>query len=47
MFRAFRQKLQEAGKQVKAALTATARKLLSVLNSMVAEGTYFREVQST
>jgi transposase len=47
MFRAFRQKLQDAGKPVKAALTATARKLLSVLNSMVADGTYFREVQPT
>ncbi len=47
MFRAFRQKLQEAGKPVKAAWTATARKLLSVLNSMVADGTYFREVQPT
>lgn len=46
-FRAFRQKLQEAGKPVKAALTATARKLLSVLNSMIADGTYFREVQPT
>jgi len=32
---------------VKAALTAMARKLLSVLNSMVADGTYFREVQPT
>lgn len=46
-FRVFRQKLQEAGKPVKTALTATARKLLSVLNSMVADGTYFREVQQT
>jgi transposase len=32
---------------VKAALAATARKLLSVLNSMVVNGTYFREVQPT
>lgn len=47
MFRAFRQKLQEAGKPVKAALTATARKLRSVLNSVVADGTCFREVQPT
>ena len=46
-FRAFWQKLQEAGKPVKAALAATARKLLSVLNSMVVNGTYFREVQPT
>ena len=43
----FWQKLQEAGKPVKAALAATARKLLSVLNSMVVNGTYFREVQPT
>lgn len=45
MSRSFRQKLQDAGKPVKAALTATARKLLSVLNSMIASGTCFREVQ--
>ncbi|SMO98572.1 IS110 family transposase [Paracoccus laeviglucosivorans] len=45
MFRSFRQKLQDAGKPVKAALTATARKLLSVLNNMIAAGTCFREVQ--
>lgn len=44
-FLAFRQKLQDAGKPVKAALTATARKLLSVLNSMIADGTCFREMQ--
>lgn len=47
MFKAFRQKLQASGKPVKAALTATARKLLCVLNSMVADGTYFQEVQPT
>jgi transposase len=47
MFKAFRQKLQASGKPVKAALTATARKLLCVLNSMVADGTYFREIQPT
>ncbi|MBU2326128.1 MAG: hypothetical protein KJ755_02025 [Alphaproteobacteria bacterium] len=44
-FRAFRKKLQDTGKPVKVALTATAKKLLSVLNSMVADGTCFREVQ--
>ncbi len=45
MFKAFRHKLQEAGKPVKATLTATARKLLCVLNSMIADGTYFRETR--
>ncbi len=44
-FRAFRQMLQEAGKPVDAALTATARKLLTVLNSMIADATCFREAQ--
>lgn len=43
-FRAFRRKLQDSGKPVKAALTATARKLLTVLNSMIADGAYFREI---
>jgi transposase len=47
MFRAFRRKLQEAGKPVKAALSATARKLLGVLKSMAAEGSCFRELQPT
>jgi transposase len=42
-FKAFRRKLQDAGKPVKAALTATARKLLCVLNSMMAENAYFQE----
>ncbi len=46
-FREFRKKLQDAGKPVKAALTATARKLLRVLNSMIADGTCFRETQPT
>ncbi len=44
-FRAFRRKLQEAGKPTKAALTATARKLLGVLNRMLTVGTDFREAQ--
>lgn len=47
MFRAFRQKLQASGKPVKGALTATAKKLLCVLNSMVADETYFREILPT
>ncbi|WJS84186.1 transposase [Paracoccus sp. TOH] len=38
-FKAFRRKLQEAGKSVKAALTATARKLF---NGMVANRNNFR-----
>ncbi|HRK69139.1 MAG TPA: hypothetical protein PKY73_16405, partial [Hyphomonas sp.] len=46
-FKAFRQKQQEAGKPVKAALTTAARKPFRVLNSMVADGTYIREVQPT
>lgn len=45
-FKAFRQNLQDAGKPVKAALTAAAKKLLSMLNSMIPDGTSFREVQS-
>lgn len=44
-FKAFRRKLQDSGKPVKAALTATARKLLCVLNSMVSDGAYFRETE--
>ncbi|WP_157764621.1 transposase [Rhodobacter sp. CZR27] len=46
-FKAFRKKLQDAGKPVKTALTATARKLLSELNSMILGGTCFRETQPT
>lgn len=46
-FKAFRRKLQEAGKPVKVALTATARKLLSVLNSMIADGAAFCETMPT
>jgi transposase len=39
IFREFRQRLQRAGKPTKAALTATARKLLVTLNAMLATGT--------
>lgn len=35
--------VQDARTSVKAAATATVRELLSVLNTMVAEGSYFRE----
>ena len=38
VFREFRQRLQLAGKPTKAALTATARKLLVTLNAMLATG---------
>lgn len=44
-FKAFRQKLQGAGKAVTAALTATARKLLIALSSMIADESYFRDVK--
>ena len=37
--RDFRERLQRAGKPTKAALTATARKLLVTLNAMLATGT--------
>ena len=40
---AFRAKLQSGGKPVKAAITATARKLLAILNAMIATGTDYRE----
>jgi transposase len=33
--RAFRQRLQDAGKPVKLAITACARKLLTILNAMI------------
>jgi transposase len=41
-FRALRQRLQEAGKPTKLALVATARKLLGVLNAMLASGQDYR-----
>jgi transposase len=45
-FRDFRLRLEAAGKPVKAAITATARKLLTVLNAMLAAGTDYRPVIS-
>ena len=41
-FRAFRQRLQDAGKPFKVALTACARKLLTILNAMVRLGEDYR-----
>ena len=41
-FGAFRRRLQRAGKPVKAALVATARKLLCTLNAMLAAGADYR-----
>jgi transposase len=43
-FRDFRQRLQHAGKPTKAALTATARKLLVTLNAMLAAGTDYHAI---
>ena len=40
---AFRARLPSGGKSVKAAMTATARKLLAILNSMAATCTDYRE----
>ena len=41
-FAAFRRKLQEAGQPAKVAIVATARKLLTVLNAMLATGADYR-----
>ncbi len=41
-FKTFRNRLESSGKPVKAAITATARKLLTVLNAMLAAGADFR-----
>lgn len=41
-FKAFRQRLQAAGKPTKVALTACARKLLTILNAMVRAGEDYR-----
>ena len=38
----FRERLQAAGKSVKAAIIATARKLVVTLNAMLASGTDYR-----
>lgn len=43
VFKTFRSRLAAAGKPVKAAITATARKLLCVLNAMLATGTDYRK----
>jgi len=40
--KAFRQRLQEAGKPVKLAITACARKLLTILNAMFRDNTDYR-----
>lgn len=45
-FSRFRERLQAAGKSVKAAIIATARKLLVTLNAMLASDTDFRSVQA-
>jgi len=44
--KAFRQRLQDAGKAVKVAITACARKLLTILNAMLRENTEYRPAQS-
>jgi transposase len=41
-FRAFRSRLREAGKPVKLVLTASAHKLLTILNAMLRTATDFR-----
>jgi transposase len=47
VFRAFRTRLEAAGKPVKAAITATARKLLTVLNAMLASHTDYQPMAPT
>ena len=44
---AFRRRLQDAGKPAKAALVATARKLLVTLNAMMAAGADYRPASSS
>lgn len=46
-FKAFRSRLQTTGKPVKAAITATARKLLVTLNAMLAKGTHYEQQHLT
>jgi transposase len=46
LFKDFRHRLQAGGKPVKAAVVATARKLLGVLNAMLASGADFRQPQT-
>jgi transposase len=47
VFRAFRTRLEAAGKPVKAAITATARKLLTVLDAMLASHTDYQPTAPT
>ena len=47
VFRAFRTRLEAAGKPVKATITATARKLLTVLNAMLASHTDYQPMAPT
>jgi transposase len=42
-FKAFRKRLQDAGKPVKLAITACARKLLTILNAMLQNGQDYRK----
>jgi transposase len=44
-FKAFRMRLEQAGKPAKSTITATARKLLSVLNAMLATNTDYRSAK--
>lgn len=45
-FKAFRQRLQAAGKPFKVAITACARKLLTILNAMVRSGQDYRRPEA-
>jgi transposase len=42
VFKAIRTRLEASGKPAKAAITATARKVLTVFNAMLAAGTDYR-----
>jgi transposase len=46
-FSRFRDRLQAAGKSAKAAIIATARKLLVTLNAMLAAGSDYRAKPAT
>ena len=46
-FKAFYQRLRNAGKPAKLALIALARKLLTILNAMIREQKPYREPQTT
>ena len=45
-FKAFRQRLQAAGKPLKVVITACARKLLTILNAMVRSGQDYRRSEA-